>query len=214
MNTPLLQCNSTHVDLPFVDRTAAGTALACQLRSYSNKARVVVLGLPHGGVPVARAVAAELARPLDYLLVRKICLPGRARAIGALAEGGVEVWNRKVSSGFLPGNPIVSKALAKARHELQRLEHSYHGDGEPGVFDGCCVIVVDDGLDTGSTMRAAIKAVRARGAAIVIAAIPLAPRATVASLCEECDEVICLATPEPFHDIGQFYLTADSPRPG
>lgn len=210
MNTQRLQANTVHVNLPFLDRSAAGIALAAELYPWRERPDVVVLGLPRGGVPVATSVAHELGVPLDYLLVHKVCLPGHAIPIGAVAEGDVEVWNAQVLRGLLPSNPIVSKSVLKARDELRRRKHFYHGDGERQSLEGRTVIVVDDGLETGSSVRAAIKAVRAQGAAAVIVAVPAAPRDTVATLSEECDEIVCLVMPEPFHDIDQFYLN-DAP---
>lgn len=210
MNTQRLQASTVRVNLPFLDRSTAGIALAGELYPWRERSDVVVVGLPHGGVPVATSVAAELGVPLDYLLVHKVCLPGHAIPIGAVAEGDIEVWNGQILRGLLPSNPIVSRAVLKARDELRRRKHFYQGDREPESLEGRTVIIVDDGLETGSSVRAAIKAVRARGAAAVIVAVPAAPRETVATLREECDEIVCLVTPEPFHDIDQFYLNPTS----
>lgn len=198
--------NEMVVNLPFRDRAAAGIALLAQLDAYRNRSDVVVLGLPRGGVPVAKTVAEGLGVAIDLLAVQKIRLPGFKTPIGAVADGGVEIWNMHRLRGLLPGHAIVSKAITTARNDLEDLKHSYDGDFSRIDLAGRCVIIVDDGIETGTTMRAAIKTVRARGAASVIVAVPAAPPDVVDTLCSECDEIVCLTTPQPFHDLGQYYL--------
>ncbi|MEX2488527.1 MAG: phosphoribosyltransferase family protein [Pseudomonadales bacterium] len=186
--------------------------MSAQLGAYCNRSDVIVLGLPRGGVPVAKTVAEELGVCLGWLAVQKIRLPGFRPPIGALADGGVEVWCMDRLRGLLPGHAVVLKAMAKARDELEGLKHSYGGDHSHADLTGRCVIIVDDGIETGTTMRAAIKTVLARGAASVIVAVPAAPTEVVNTLRGECDEVICLTMPQPFHDLGQYYL--DHAYPG
>lgn len=207
-----LTVNPTGVYLPFLDRAAAGIPLAAELDAYRNRPDVVVLGLPRGGVAVARTVAAELNVFLQFLPVRKVHFAGYKTPIGAVADGGVEVWNWHRFRGLLPGHAVVSNAMMKARNELDDLKHSYGGDDVPIDLAGRCVIIVDDGLETGSSMRAAIATVRAQGAATVIVAIPVAPPEVVKAMRAECDGIICLTMPEPFHDLGQYYLDYAYPR--
>lgn len=198
--------NKIAVDLPFRDRATAGIPLSAQLDAYRHRSDVVVLGLPRGGVPVAKTVAEELDVALGWLAVQKIRLPGFRAPIGALAGGGIEVWHMARLRGLLPGHAVVSRAMAKARHDLESLKHLYGDDPDLANLAGRCVILVDDGIETGTTMGAAIKAVRAGGAASVIVAVPAAPTEVVHTLRDECDEVICLTMPQPFHDLGQYYL--------
>jgi putative phosphoribosyl transferase len=192
--------------LPYKNRVEAARELAICLTPYAGRADLLVLGLPRGGVPVAYEIAQTLKAPLDLMLVRKLGLPGHEElAMGAIAMGGIRVLNAEVVEGLgVPAAVIDTVAVAELR-ELQRRERVYRGDRPVPDFEGQCVILVDDGLATGATMRAAIAAVRQHTPARVVVAVPVAPAAVVVSLRQEADDVICLATPEPFFGIGQWY---------
>jgi len=195
----------TTAELPFADRPAAGKALAARLLRYRDREDAIVLALPRGGVPVATTISDILYLPMAVLPVRKICLPGSSSAIGAVAEGDVEVWNVKRVNDSPSAHPVVARTIRQARAELARFRQD-NGQPRPDLH-GRCVIIVDDGAVTGISLLAAIKAAKEAAAARVVAAIAVAPRDTWALLGEACDEVICVATPEPFHDIGQSYLS-------
>jgi putative phosphoribosyl transferase len=186
------------------DRVDAGRQLARHLAAYRNAEDTIVLGLPRGGVPVASEVAHAINVPLDILLVRKLGHPRQPElAIGAIASGGVRVLNERLSSVI--DEATISAVETVELRELQRRETAYRGDRPLPRLTGKRVIVVDDGLATGSTMQAAIMAIRQQRPSSVIVAVPVAPPETVAELERFADEVICPLTPDFFMAIGQFY---------
>lgn len=188
----------------FRDRRHAGRVLATRLARYAG--RVVVLALPRGGVPVAFEVACRLDAPLDVFLVRKLGVPGRPElAMGALASGGVIVMNRNVLSALSIPDGAVEAVVAAERAEMERREAAYR-DGRPPVeIAGRHVILIDDGLATGASMRAAVAGVRQRGPLGVVVAVPIAAATTCEELADEVDEIVCAATPEPFYAVGAWY---------
>jgi putative phosphoribosyl transferase len=190
----------------FQDRRHAGRMLAAQLARYAGRPDVVVLGLPRGGVPVAAEVARGLGAPLDLFLVRKIGVPGYEElAMGAVASGGVSVRNESVLRDVPVRAQAFHEAEARELDELNRRERVYREGSAPIALEGKIAILVDDGLATGSTMRAAVKGLRKRHAAKVIAAAPVGTDEAVERLEQEADEVICPATPEPFRAVGLWY---------
>jgi putative phosphoribosyl transferase len=190
----------------FANRTDAGRLLAEKLGKYAGRDDVIVLGLPRGGVPVAREVAKFLRAPLDVFIVRKLGVPGfEELAAGAIASGGVRVLNEDVVRALPRAEEIIESLVARETAELERREHEYR-DGRPApALADHIVILVDDGLATGATMRAAVKALRERGAAKIVVAVPVGPRDTCAEIEELADETICLSTPEFFQAVGQYY---------
>jgi len=195
---------------PFIDRREAGRALAPQLQKYAGRDDVVVLALPRGGVPVAYEVANALGAPLDVFLVRKLGTPGhRELAMGAIASGGVRVLNEDVVRWYgIPEDAIEAVAREEAE-ELQRRERAYREGRVAPDLANRIVILVDDGLATGSTMRAAAQAMRAHHPARVVVAVPVGAPQTCRELSEVADEVICAHMPEPFSAVGQWYLNFD-----
>jgi putative phosphoribosyl transferase len=166
----------------------------------------VVLGLPRGGVPIAYEVARVLEAPLDVFVVRKLGVPGQEElAMGAIASGGVRVVNRDVVGALGLSPAVLDRVAAAEQLELERRERLYRGARALQPLAGRTVILVDDGLATGSTMRAAVRAVRQHGPARVVVAVPVAAAATCEELKAEVDEVVCLATPDPFLAVGRFY---------
>jgi putative phosphoribosyl transferase len=190
----------------FVNRTEAGRLLAEKLEKYANRDDVVVLGLPRGGVPVAYEVAKHLHALLDVFIVRKLGVPGfEELAAGAIASGGVRVLNEDVMRSIPYADAAIEAVTARETAELQRREHIYReGRPAPGLRDKI-VILVDDGLATGATMRAAVKALRERGAAKIVMAVPVGPPDTCQELAQQADEAICLSTPPFFQAVGQYY---------
>jgi predicted phosphoribosyltransferase len=188
------------------DRTEGGRHLATKLIAYANRPDVVVLALPRGGVPVAYAVAEALNAPLDVFLVRKLGLPGHEElAMGAIATGGVRVLNDSVVRALDIPNTVIDAVAAQEQRELERRERLYR-DGRPALdVHGCTVLLVDDGLATGSTMRAAAVALRQRRPAAIVIAVPVAASATCEAFRTEVDDIVCAATPEPFYAVGQWY---------
>jgi predicted phosphoribosyltransferase len=190
----------------FSDRNAAGIELARQLEPYGGRADVLVLGLPRGGVPVAAEVARALGAPLDVFMVRKIGQPGRVElAVGALASGGVRVLNERVIRAAGIGADELERLAARAGDQLAEAERRYRGDRRSPAVAGRVAILVDDGLATGATMRAAVTALRELGAARVVAAVPVAPPSTCAELSSLVDEMVCVHMPEPFVAVGAWY---------
>lgn len=190
----------------FRDRVEAGQLLARALGRYAGRRDVVVLGLPRGGVPVASEVAKALGAPLDVLVVRKLGAPGQEElAVGAIGEGGVRVVNGPVVRGFGLDERELDALAAREGRELQRRVDAYRGKRQGISVRGQTAIVVDDGVATGSTMRAGLQALRAMGAARVIAAAPVGAADSVDSLAADADEVFVLETPEWFHAVGQWY---------
>jgi putative phosphoribosyl transferase len=191
----------------FRDRIDAGKTLAQRLAKYAHRNDVVVLALPRGGVPVGYEVAEALDAPLDVFLVRKLGTPGhRELAMGAIASGGVRVLNDEVVH-WLHLTPEQIDAVAREEErELARRETAYKEGRSPLTVEGRVVILVDDGLATGSTMRAAVQAVKQQGPKHVIVAVPVGARETCRDLGELADEVVCASIPEPFSAVGQWYM--------
>jgi putative phosphoribosyl transferase len=190
----------------FKDRTDAGTRLAKALERYRGRDDLIVLALPRGGVPVAYEVAAALRAPLDVFIVRKLGVPDRPEfAMGAIATGGVRVLNEDVIrwAGVSPGT--VEAVAERERLELERRERTYRGDRPPPAVRDKTVILVDDGLATGATMRAAVEAVRRQGPAAVVVAVPTAPIETCAEFEADVDDVVCAETPRDFYGVGMWY---------
>jgi putative phosphoribosyl transferase len=190
----------------FQDRADAGRALASRLSRYSKRPDVLVLGLPRGGVPVAYEVARALELPLDAFLVRKLGVPGHEElAMGAVASGGVRVLNPDVVEALNVPSAVIEGVAAAEERELARRVRAYRGDRPPPDVSGRTVILVDDGLATGSSMRAAVMAVRQQQPARLVIAVPVAAASTCADLRAEVDEVVCAETPEPFYAVGLWY---------
>jgi putative phosphoribosyl transferase len=192
--------------LKFADRVEAGRLLAEQLGRYAGRPDALVLALPRGGLPVAYEIATRLHLPLDIFLVRKLGAPGQPElAMGAIATGGARVLNEEVIR-YLSVPPEVIDAVAHAEQiELARREQAYRGERPTPDLHGKQVILVDDGLATGSSMRAAIGAVRTQSPARIIVAVPVAARETCDELKREVEELVCLRTPEPFSAVGLWY---------
>jgi putative phosphoribosyl transferase len=190
----------------FADRRAAGRELAAQLTRFSEREDVIVLGLPRGGVPVAHEVAAALKAPLDALLVRKLGVPGREElAFGAIASGGVRVLNDDVVSQARLAATTVERIAAAELLELERRERLYRGDRPVVDVRARTALVVDDGLATGATMRAAVQALRELGAGTVVVAVPIAAWQTCEELARHATTVVCARTPDPFVAVGLWY---------
>jgi len=194
--------------LPLRNRTEAGRALGAALRAYRGRDDVLVLALPRGGVPVACEVAEALGAQVDLIIVRKLGTPGQEElAMGAIASGGVRVLNRDVIEPLRIPERAIEEVESRERAEIERREHAYRGPRPRPAVAGQCVILVDDGVATGATMRAAIAALRQAKPSRIVVAVPVAPPDTVEVLRSEADEVVCLATPEPFMAIGCWYVT-------
>lgn len=190
----------------FRDRTEAGQRLARRLSAYADRDDVLVLALPRGGVPVGFEVARELGAPLDVFVVRKLGVPGHEElAMGAIASGGVRVLNQDVVDGLDIPDAMIDAVAMRELHELERREHSYRDDLPAPDVQGRTVILVDDGLATGSTMRAAVAALRRLGPHQIIVAVPTAAPTTRAEFQYIADACICDMTPEPFHAVGLWY---------
>jgi putative phosphoribosyl transferase len=190
----------------FRDRTEAGRLLAKKLTAYQNRPDVIVLALPRGGVPVAYEVAEALGAPLDIFLVRKLGVPGHEElAMGAIASGGVRVLNDDVVQYLRIPDRVIDEVAAEEQQELERRERLYRGDRPPLDVRGRTVILIDDGLATGSTMRAAALALHEQRPARIVVAVPVAAAATCDEFRGEVDEVVCALTPEPFYAVGLWY---------
>jgi putative phosphoribosyl transferase len=190
----------------FRDRVEAGDVLAGRLGHYAGRSDVLVLALPRGGVPVAARVAQALGAPLDVFVVRKLGVPGHEElAMGAIASGGVQVVNEQVVGRLGLSEADLRRVAEAEERELARRERSYREGRAPPDLAGRVVILVDDGLATGSTMRAAVAAARRLGPARVVVAVPTAPASTCERLRSEADEVICATTPRPFRAVGYSY---------
>ena len=191
---------------PYLDRRHAGAQLALRLGRYREQSGVVVLALPRGGVPVGYEVARALDAPLDVFLVRKLGLPGYGElAMGAIASGGVRVLNNDVVSWYRIPDHVIDDVTRTEQAELERRERAYR-DGRPAVELGNrIVILVDDGLATGSTMKAAIAAVRARAPSRVVAAVPVGAADTCQELADVADEAVCARAPARFLAVGEWY---------
>jgi putative phosphoribosyl transferase len=190
----------------FRDRADAGRQLLSGLGAYQGRPDLLVLGLPRGGIPVAYEVARGLGAPLDVFVVRKLGVPGQEElAMGAIATGGVRVVNRDVVDALHIPPDVLDRAAVEETRELERRERSYRGERPEPQVAGRTVILVDDGLATGSTMRAAVAALRQQGPSRVIVAVPVAAPSTCAELRREVEDIVCLETPEPFMAVGRFY---------
>ena len=190
----------------FRDRADAGRHLLSRLGAYHGRPDVVVLGLPRGGIPVGYEVARGLGAPLDVFVVRKLGVPGQEElAMGAIATGGVRVVNRDVVDALHIAPDVLDRAAAQELRELERRQRSYRGERPEPQVEGRTVILVDDGLATGSTMRAAVQALRQQRPARIVVAVPVAASATCEELRREVEDVVCFATPEPFMAVGRFY---------
>jgi predicted phosphoribosyltransferase len=190
----------------FRDRTDAGRILAGSLRHLAGRPDVVVLGLPRGGVPVAYEVATALGVPLDVLLARKLGVPGHPElAMGAVAGGGVQVLNRAVVDGLRISADAVDQVAAREAAEVERREQAYRSGRARPSLAAKVVVLVDDGLATGATMRAAVAAARAQFPARVVVAVPVGAGQTCAALAPEVDELVCVRTPASFHAVSQWY---------
>jgi predicted phosphoribosyltransferase len=190
----------------FRDRVEAGDVLASRLVHHAGKPEVLVLALPRGGVPVGARVARALGAPLDVFVVRKLGVPGHEElAMGAIASGGVRVHNEEVVGKLHIDDATLQRVAEVEQQELARRERSYRGQRPPPDLTGRVVILVDDGLATGSTMRAAVAAARRLGPARVVVAVPTAPASTCEQLRGEADEVVCATTPRPFRAVGYSY---------
>jgi putative phosphoribosyl transferase len=190
----------------FLDRRDAGQLLAAKLGHYAHRTDVLVIGLPRGGVPVAYEVAETLGAPLDILLVRKLGVPGeRELAMGAIASGGVSLLNQKVVQALRIPEYIIAEVAVEEASELSRRERLYRGDIPAPVVRDRTIIVVDDGIATGSTMRAAVSALRRQQPARVVVAVPVVAADTYLSLQMEADEVVAVLAPEYFVSVGSWY---------
>ena len=194
----------------FRDRRDAGRALAARLGAYAGRPDVAVLGLPRGGVPVAFEVARALRAPLDVFLVRKLGLPGNEeRGFGAIASGGVRVLNEDMVRTLGLSQEVIEAVTAAELREFERRERAYRGDRPPVAVRGLTAILVDDGLATGASMRAAIAALRRLKPARIAVAVPVGAAETCQAMAAEADEVVCARTPEPFHAVGLWYEDFD-----
>lgn len=190
----------------FADRRQAGIELAARLSHYQGRDDVVVLALPRGGVPVAHEVATALGAPLDVFLVRKLGVPGhRELAMGAIASGGVRVLNQDVLRWYGIPAADVEQVAREEQAELERREREYRGGRAPADLGDRAVILVDDGLATGSTMKAAVQAVRALRPSRIVVAVPVGAADTCRQLESLVDEAVCARTPEPFSAVGLWY---------
>lgn len=188
------------------DRHDAGARLGEALRAYAGRPDVLVLGLPRGGVPVAAVVAQALRAPLDVLTVRKLGLPGQPElAMGAIASGGAQVLDHQTVAAALVTPGEIVRVAQREETELARRDAAFRRNRPPLDVTGRCAIVVDDGMATGCTMRAAVLSLRRRQAAQVVVAVPVASPEACAALSAEADRCICLATPTPFFSVGEWY---------
>lgn len=196
----------TPMAVPIPDRMAAGRALAGLLEGYRGS-DAMVLALPRGGVPVAWEIARALDLPLDLLPVRKLGMPGHAEyALGAIAGGGVRVLNPQALHGAAPDPEYLEQVTARERRELERREQLYRGERPPPSLHGRTVLLVDDGLATGATMRAAVQAVRRQAPARIVLAVPVASREALAELRARVEEIVCPLVPDWLSSIGEWYL--------
>ena len=190
----------------FRDRREAGRLLATQLAAYAHRPDVLVLALPRGGVPVAFEVARALHAPLDVLIVRKLGIPGEEElAMGAIASGGVCVFNDDVVQRLGIPEEVIHTVAVHEQHELERRERLYRGDRPAYEVRGRTIILVDDGIATGATMRAAIAAVRKRHPPRIVMAVPVAASSTCMEFAAQVDELVCISRPEAFFAVGFWY---------
>ena len=190
----------------FTDRIDAGRRLAAALSSYAGRADTLVLALPRGGVPVAFEVARTLDAPLDVFVVRKLGVPGHEEfAMGAIATGGATLIDDTIVRQLRVTGAELDTVVRKEMRELERRERRFRGNRPPPDIAGRTVIVVDDGLATGSSMRVAVAALRQEHPGRIVVAVPIAPPETCAALRRDADDVVCAVTPEPFYAVGLWY---------
>ncbi len=190
----------------FYNRSEAGRFLARVLETYSNRKDVIVLALPRGGVPVAAEVAKRLNLPLDVFMVRKLGLPGHPElAMGAIATGGVRVMNNEVVDALEIPEQVIDRVAAEEQRELERRERAYRDDRPAPAVEGKTVILVDDGIATGSTMMAAVAALQKLDVARIVVAAPTIAGSTYYEMRRAADDVAAVIVPEPFYGVGQFY---------
>lgn len=191
---------------PFRDRAEAGRRLARELSRYAGRSDVIVLALPRGGVPVAYEVARALGAPLDVLVVRKLGLPQHEElAMGAIASGGARLLSEDVIRVYGVSRDDIERVTATESRELTRRERQYRGDRPFPDVTGKTVVLVDDGLATGSSMRVAVKALRQEKPKAIVVAVPVAAPETCEALRDVSDDVVCAVTPEPFYAVGLWY---------
>lgn len=190
----------------FHDRTEAGRLLAVQLADYANNPDMLVLGLPRGGVPVAYQIAKAIHAPLDVWLVRKLGVPGQEElAMGAIASGSIMVLNNEIIQALGISQRVIQQVAADEKQELERRDRAYRGDHPPLNVQDRTIVLVDDGIATSSTLRAAIAALQQQQPKRIVVAAPVCPPSVCEALRSIVDEVICLATPEPLSSIGMWY---------
>jgi putative phosphoribosyl transferase len=190
----------------FLDRHDAGRRLSRELSGYADRSDVIVLALPRGGVPVGYEVATALHVPLDVFVVRKLGVPGQEElAMGAIASGGVRILDEDIIRRAGVTTEHLRRVTAAEQAELERRERQYRGDRPFPDLSGKTVILVDDGLATGSTMRAAVAALRQEGPSRVVVAVPVAAEETCEAFRHIADDIICAVTPEPFYAVGLWY---------
>lgn len=195
------------MNLPFANRFEAGRRLATSLAHYRNRDDVVVVGLPRGGVPVAYEVARALDAPLDVIVVRKLGVPGQEElALGAVASGGLCILNHDVVNMVGITEKEIEQLIEHQLREIRRREDLYRGTHSPPMLEGHCVILVDDGVATGATMRAAVALVRKQGPSQLVVAVPVGAIETMQAIRSEADEVVCLTEPSLFGSVGQWYV--------
>ena len=198
--------------MQFTDRAQAGTLLAERLGAFARRPEVIVLGLPRGGVPVAYAIAERLRVELDVLIVRKLGAPGHPElGIGAVVDGSrpYVVLNEDVIRQVRPSDAYIEQEKQRELTEIERRRQRYVGDRAATAVEGRTAIVIDDGIATGGTVRAALRGMADSRPARLVLAVPIAPADSAADLADECDEVVCLAAPPMFHAVGQFYGNFD-----
>lgn len=190
----------------FADRIEAGQALAERLSYLAGTPNLIILALPRGGVPLGFEIAKALHAPLDIFLVRKLGAPGHKEfAMGALAENGVRFIDRQTIHELGISEAVIEQITSEEQQELERRQQLYRGQKPPLEIAGRIVIIVDDGLATGSTMKAAIQAIRKQHPQKILVAVPVGAADTCKELKQLADEVICLMTPEPFYAVGLWY---------
>ena len=190
----------------FQDRHDAGQQLADKLTQYAEQKDVVVLALPRGGIVVAYDICKELKLSLDIIVVRKLGVPGQEElAFGSIASGGVKVFNEDIVNSLQLSKEVIEQTITTQQQELERREKTYRGDKEMLAVKGKTVIIVDDGLATGATMRSAIEALKQRKPKKIIVAVPVAAYSTAQSIGALVEECICLSTPYPFYGIGEWF---------
>ena len=190
----------------FLNRYQAGKLLAEQLKSYAKKPDVIVLALPRGGVPVAYEVAKKLSVPLEVFIVRKLGVPGHEElAMGAIATGGVVVFNDEIVDNLTISQAAINRVIQAEQQELQRRELTYRGNRPFPALSGKTIILVDDGIATGATMRAAIKSLRQQSPAAIIMAVPVAALSTCEEIANNVDKIVCLLKPHDFYAVGAWY---------